>query len=70
MSVSGFSLKKYMEENLDILFSRNILYSFMRYAVLSIFSHINGIVTHWPDKRWLSHGMCLYQVIMTFQLFE
>ena len=22
-------------------------------------------VTLWPDKRCLSHGMCLYQVIMT-----
>ena len=22
------------------------------------------IVAHWPDKRCLSDGMCLYQVIM------
>ena len=34
-------------------------------AALSVTSHSNCIVARWPDKRCLSHGMCLYQVIMT-----
>ena len=28
---------------------------------------------HWqtlPDKRWLSHGMCLYQVMMTLHFLN
>ena len=32
---------------------------------LSFISHINCIVAHWLDKRWLSHDICLYQVMMT-----
>ena len=47
-----------------------IINSFIRYAVSSIFSHINCIVTHWPDKRWLPHDMCLYQVIMTLHFLN
>ena len=31
----------------------------------SVTSHINCIVARWRDKRWLSHSMCLYQVMMT-----
>ena len=31
---------------------------------LSVTSHTNCIVAHWPDKCCLSQGMCLYQVIM------
>ena len=34
---------------------------------LSVTSHINCIVTCWPDKRCLSQHMCLYQVIMKLQ---
>ena len=33
-------------------------------------SNINCIVAHRPDKHYLSHGMCLYQVIMTLHFFE
>ena len=33
--------------------------AFKRYDLL------NCIVARWSDKRCLSHGMCLYQIIMT-----
>ena len=33
---------------------------------LSVTPHINCIVARWPDKRWLFHGLCLYQVMMMF----
>ena len=36
----------------------------MMYRLLSVTSHTNCIVARWPDKRCLSHSMCLYQVIM------
>ena len=39
--------------------------SMIRKYHLSVTSYINGIVARWPDKRWLSHSMCLYQVKMT-----
>ena len=29
-----------------------------------------GKVTDKSDKHWLSHSMCLYQVIMTFQFLN
>ena len=32
---------------------------------LSVTSHTNCIVARWPDKRCLSHGMCLYQDTLT-----
>ena len=32
--------------------------------------HINCIVARWYDKRWLSHGMCLYQVLITLHFFN
>ena len=34
------------------------------YKNVSVTSHIKYIVTRGSDKRCLSHGMCLYQVIM------
>ena len=30
----------------------------------------NCSATRWPDKRCLSHGMCLYQVIMTLHFLN
>ena len=33
--------------------------------ILSVTSHINCIVARCLIKRCLSHGMCLYQVMMT-----
>ena len=37
---------------------------------LSAASTINCIVARWPDKRCLSQGMCLYQVMMTFHFLN
>ena len=38
--------------------------------ILSVTAHSNCIVTSWPDKCCLSHGMCLYQVIMTLHFLN
>ena len=36
----------------------------------SVTSHITCIAAQWPDKRWLSHDMCLYQVMMTLHFLN
>ena len=33
-------------------------------------SHISCIVARGPDKCWLSHGMCLYQVMVTLHFLN
>ena len=40
------------------------------YLYLSITCHINCIITRSPDRRWLSHGMCLYQAMMTLHFLN
>ena len=35
---------------------------------LSVTAHIIALLHVLPDKRCLSHGMCLYQVIITLHL--
>ena len=37
---------------------------------LSFTSHINCIIARWPDKRCLSHGMCLYQAMVTLHVLN
>ena len=34
------------------------------YKTFDQLPHINCIVTRWPDRRCLSHGMCFYQVVV------
>ena len=42
------------------------LFQLIRMCILSVTSHINCFGARRPDKqRWLSHSMCLYQVMMT-----
>ena len=38
--------------------------------ILSVTSHINCIVACWPDKRCISHGMCLYRDIKTLSFLN
>ena len=37
---------------------------------ISVTSHINCIVAQCHDERCLSHGMCLYQLIMTLHFLN
>ena len=46
------------------------LSSIYKELLLSVTSHTNRIVGSWPDKRCLSHCMCLYQVIMTLHFLN
>ena len=39
-------------------------------SYLSVTSHINCIVAHRPDKRCLSHGMPLYQFMVTLHFLN
>ena len=38
--------------------------------ILSATSPINCIIAPWPDKHCLSHGMCLYQVMLTLHFLN
>ena len=49
-----------------IIFSSFSIHFMETYFFLSVTSHICML----PDKRCLSHGMCLYQVIMTLHFLN
>ena len=50
-------------------FLENEEYRFLNLLIISYRSYY-CIVTRWSDKRCLSHGMCLYQVIMTLHFLN
>ena len=38
--------------------------------IYSVISHINCMVARRPDKHWLPHDMCIYQVMMTLNFLN
>ena len=49
--------------------SKDVSINKVRCQPLSLTSHINCIAAQ-PDKHCLSHGMCLYQVMMMLHFFN
>ena len=69
----GDLTKMFLKSFYSIISVYNLVYMFLFSFLLMMFISYRSyycIATRWPDKLCLSHGMCLYQVIMTLHFFN